>query len=80
MREFATWRGFVPEAQILPTVRAEFVPNEYVFPRYRLEVDGPGFRLLQQLVERAITSCEINGDAPSDQLVALHEALEAMDD
>jgi len=47
--------------------------------RTTLEVDGPGFRLLQQLVQRAISDCEIDGADPSDQLVAVHEALEALD-
>lgn len=77
MREFATWRGFDPEVQVPPTVRAEFIPHEFVYPRYRLEVDGPGFRLLQHLVDDALAAA---GEDPSDQLVALHEALEALDD
>lgn len=78
MREFKTWRGIDVEATMPPSVRAQFIPNEFVYPRFRLEVDGPTLRLLQRLVNDALAEC---GDGePSDQLVALSEALEALDD
>lgn len=77
MKPFQTWRGLDVETLAPPSVRAEFIPHEFVYPRFRLEVDGAVFRLLQQLVDDALAKC---GDGePSDQLVALHEALEALD-
>lgn len=77
MREFKTWRGLDVETMVPPSVRAEFIPNEFVYPRFRLEVDGPVFRLMQHLVDDALAQC---GDCePSDQLIALSEALEALD-
>lgn len=77
VKEFKTWRGIDVEATVPPSVRAEFIPHEFVYPRFRLEVDGPTLRLLQRLVDDALEEC---GDGePSDQLVALNEALEALD-
>ncbi len=78
MREFKTWRGLDVETMMPPSVRAEFISHEFAYPRFRLEVNGAVFRLLQRLVGDALAEC---GDGePSDQLVALSEALEALDD
>lgn len=78
MRDFKTWRGLDVETLAPPSVRAEFIPHEFVYPRFRLEVDSAVFRLLQRLVDDALAEC---GDGePSDQLLALNEALEALDD
>lgn len=74
---FQTWRGFDPERAVPPTVRAEFVPHEFVYPRWRIEVDTPTFRLLERLVDAAIEDC---GGEPSDELVALRDMFEALDD
>ena len=77
MREFKTWRGLDVERLIPPSVRAEFLPNPYRYSRFRLEVDKPTFWLLQQLVDDALAGC--GESEPSEQLVALHEALEALE-
>jgi hypothetical protein len=37
-------------------------------------------RMLEDLVDRDLASCVEDGAEPSDELLALHEALEAVDD
>lgn len=80
MREFETWRGIDVEATVPPSVRAEFISNEMRYPRFRLEVNVAVLRMLEDLVDRDLASCVNDGVEPSDELLALHEALEAIND
>jgi hypothetical protein len=78
--EFKTWRGIDVEVTVPPSVRAEFIPHEMRYPRFRLEVNVAVLRMLEDLVDRDLASCVEDGAEPSDELLALHEALEAVDD
>lgn len=74
---FSTWRGQNPELTCPPTVRARFHPNEMVYPTFEFELNGPAFRLLRDLVEKARSEA---GEHPSDEMVALAEAFAAIGD
>ena len=74
-KSFKTWRGVDHERTVPPSVRADFVPHEFVYPGYAIELNVATFRCLAHLVKQAMRG----NDEPSDELLALHEMVQALD-